>query len=203
MAKWSTGNSMRRDCCAAAERLAGSGGLRVRSGRGELLAVAVTSVLLTFVILGAPKDWSSRAFRPFGPRVTCSSTASVSTDCRKSRRLTGAKMRWTTWHAPTKVDHSTQSIFCVLHTCTASASLSTPASIRARACKSVNSPSASSTASYVTGACGWFERTSAPKRTSFPVAMPRTALRLADATLRFIIFTKKYFEISKWWSIHT
>ena len=45
----------------------------------------------TFVILGAPKDWSSRALRPLGPRVTCTASASWFTPASIRARASAPK----------------------------------------------------------------------------------------------------------------
>mmetsp|Transcript_21841 Transcript_21841/g.49382 ORF Transcript_21841/g.49382 Transcript_21841/m.49382 type:complete len:233 (-) Transcript_21841:66-764(-) len=47
-----------------------------KASSNSMLLATVTPSL---VILGAPYAWSSTAFRPLGPRVTCTASASVST----------------------------------------------------------------------------------------------------------------------------
>ena len=45
----------------------------------SLNSMLFATVTPSFVILGAPNDWSSTALRPFGPSVTETASASLST----------------------------------------------------------------------------------------------------------------------------
>mmetsp|Transcript_56366 Transcript_56366/g.114838 ORF Transcript_56366/g.114838 Transcript_56366/m.114838 type:complete len:223 (+) Transcript_56366:1213-1881(+) len=51
----------------------------------------LATVTPSLVILGAPKDWSSRALRPLGPRVTCTASASWFTPASIRARASAPK----------------------------------------------------------------------------------------------------------------
>mmetsp|Transcript_40688 Transcript_40688/g.131750 ORF Transcript_40688/g.131750 Transcript_40688/m.131750 type:complete len:225 (+) Transcript_40688:1034-1708(+) len=59
----------------------------------SLNSIDLATVTPSFVIFGAPKDWSMTALRPLGPSVTCTASASWSTPFSMSARASSPKRR--------------------------------------------------------------------------------------------------------------